>query len=510
MKNENLQKAVFDKIKNTILTSALEISKPIYQNFSQSLSRNIIINNLIQLEDYNDLEMGLGLKAMEKIQKSQEIMTIPIVCGLNGLEMIDVKNDQNFQILKKLMNKISSTYSQIETHDSSSYPNNQIKFNEKNNKVKINDFKYEKMLQTQSLLWQIIVNSINKNSYNFELVNSFPREELTQLAYYDRKLIENMSSMSLKLFFSETIGAYKYIYDLISQEGIFEISQEMFLWAYSNTLSRKISVIDSFSGDDPQNGKPIELIAPILEYINHSSSKENVIVEPDYDYETKTSVIRVYSSQEIQAGDQLLMDYGKYENYNNRQFINRYGFFDNENPKKFIELPFLLDEIFEIFEYSKEEILQKFLHIQKNENLKAFKTELLKKANLLNYETKFFKVNIYENKFDLELIKFLRIAFLEEEDISDSNSKQKALSHNFSNKFFDKNEKNVFAFCIKILEKYFASIKDNNYEGLIETLGIIDNREKFMLKNMYKLENEEKYLLDKNLKYLKKKLNSLI
>ncbi len=507
MKNENIQKIAIDTIKNSLLSAALNISKPIYNNFNITLSRNVHLYNPLELEDYNKLEMGIGIKSMEKIEKNREIMTIPIVSGLNGIEMLDIKNDENLKILKSLISKIAISYAEKPV-DNKSYEIKPI-IN------KIDNFKYEKMLQTQSLIWQIIVNNLNERSYNYDLVNSFPKDELTQVAFFNKNIIDNMSSVSLKLFYSETISAYKYIYDLILQQGIFEVSQELFLWAYSNVLARKISILDHYSDlDSPNNkesnGKPIELIAPIIEYINHSGSNSNVLYEPDYDFETKQSVVRLYSTREIEAGEQLLLDYCITEKFNNRQLMNRYGFFDITNPNKNIEIPFLMEDVFIILDVISQKIIVKFLKLQKNEKIKSFKNNLLKKANLSDYEMKFSKLTIYENKFDLELMKYLRIAFLDESDLSDEDKKGNLISFDFSKKYNDGNEKCVLEFCINILEKYNNYVKSNDYSKKIEQIGTIINKEQFMYKNMYLLEKEEKDLLEKNLKFLNKKLNTLI
>ena len=489
MKSDNLNKVIFDKLKNCLLNSSINYSQTIYSNFNSSLSRNILLHHPLELEDYNYLEMGLGLKAQNKIEKHQEIMTIPILSGLNGLEMLDVKNDQNLKILKNLINNISSNYSQ----------------NSNSDKNKHDELKYQKMLQTQSLIWQVIVNYSNNESYNFDLVNSFPKDDLTQLIYYSKDLIDQMSSSSLKLLFSETLSAYKYIYDLINFEGIFEVSEDIFLWAYNNTLSRKISIIDYYNNE---KGNPIELIAPILEYVNHSSIKTNIIAEPDYDIETNNSLIRVYCSRDIESGQQLFLDYGYNENFNNRQFLNRFGFIDLENSNKEIELPFLFDEIFQILDLNNEKVFVTYKELKATNN--EFKSNLLKKAKVEDFENKFFKLTLYENKFNIELLKFLRIIFLSLEDFSNSDKKEKCLRHDFSEKYSNENEKIVLEFCLKILEKYFSTLKNNDYNNLISNIGMIDSTEKFKLKNMFLLENEEKYLLDKNLNYLNKKYNNCI
>lgn len=502
MKNEAANKVIFDKIKNILLTTALNLSQPIYTNFNMALSRNIQLYCSLKLEDYNNLEMGIGLCALENIQKHQEIMSIPIISGLNGLEMLDIKTDQNLQILKNLMNKIAFSYSQINVESNNINSNQTSK-----NKNQLNNLKYEKMLQTQSLMWQIIVNSLNNNSYNYDLVNSFPREELTQPIYFSKEIINKIASMSLKLFYSETISAYKYIYDFISREGIFEVNQEQFLWAYNNTLSRKISIIDYHNSEE---GSPIEFIAPILEYVNHSSVNNNVIFEPDYDIESKNSLIRVYATKDINKGDQLLMDYNLSDKFNNRNFMNRYGFFDHDNINKNIEIPFLMEEIFEILQISKEEIILKFLNSQIDLKTKNIKKELLRKAKVSDCESRFFKLTIYENKFDIELLKFLRITFLEDAELDDPLRKEKCFLHDFSKKFSDNNEKLVLEFCKKIFDKYYSSLNKIDYDTLITSIGKVESKEAFMLKNMYLLEKEEKGLLEKNLKFISKKKENLI
>ena len=69
MKSDNLNKVIFDKLKNCLLNSSINYSQTIYSNFNSSLSRNILLHHPLELEDYNYLEMGLGLKAQNKIEK---------------------------------------------------------------------------------------------------------------------------------------------------------------------------------------------------------------------------------------------------------------------------------------------------------------------------------------------------------------------------------------------------------------------------------------------------------
>src|SRR4051812_26453097 len=105
MKSES----VYQTARKVLLNSTLTISKSVYSCFASAFDRGAIVNNKIMLYDYNNLGMGYGLKALEQIPAQSEIFKIPLNTGLNGVDMVDMIEDERKSILKALCNNISNT-----------------------------------------------------------------------------------------------------------------------------------------------------------------------------------------------------------------------------------------------------------------------------------------------------------------------------------------------------------------------------------------------------------------
>jgi len=136
----------------------------------------------------------------------------------------------------------------------------------------------------------------------------------------------------------------------------------------------------------------------------------------------------------------------------------------------------------------------------------TFKKEILKKNNLSLDEFSDYNLVIYDNKFDVKIKKFLRIMLLTNDEILLEGNKDKLFNYNYSSELSPQNERLMWIYINNMLKYHYRSIEKNNYSDLIDSLGEVDCKEKFDLKNMYILEEEEKTLLTKNLEFLKKKL----
>lgn len=473
MKNE----LTLDLVKRSLLNSSLMLSQKVYKVFATSLEKQIDINFHLKLEDYNNLEMGFGLKAGQTIVQNQQIFKIPITTGLNGLDLIDFKEDISKKVLIEQCWKVAKKL----------YPD-YLKTRQ------------EKSFQNQMLSWQIILNHQHKEAYNNDLVEAFPENDLAQPLYASDKTFNLISSKNLKKYYCDCKNFIQTIYNEITKEKVYELSLDMFAWAYNNTLSRKMSLID------PMTGNPYEIIVPIVDFINHSSTKANCYVEPIFDSTNQRSFISVYSSKLIRENEQLFFDYGP---MNNKKFMNMFGFFDVDNPTVNSDFIVIEESSFlkTFLEISESEILNEFY--KKIESNKEFKMQLLTK-NSIEFELFYpqYNVNLFPNKFDTELLKFLRIIFLEDEEIN--KMKNTLWDYDFTSMFTKENEQKVVNYLLTILVQHHYFVRELNHSDLIECLGKIDSIEKYKTKCMYRLEAEEKNLLEKNINWLLNKRKSLL
>jgi hypothetical protein len=476
-----------DEIKNCLLNSALNFSTKLYNNFNSAINRGMDLEFKISLQDYNHLEQGLGLRADEKIFKDKEVFLIPLSMGMNGLDLIDFKEHVNRKIIEESSRKVAKSL----------HPNDK--------------FRQEKVYQNCILAWQILFSAHFENSYMHDMVEAFPIRDLTQPIYSRKELLEKIKSKNLIKYYHENNQFFDLIYSLLCRETTYDISIEEITWAFNCVFSRKLSILEQ------DTNSPYELLLPVVDYINHSSTQSNLLYQPYYERVDQRSYLSVVAKRDIEKGEQLFFDYGP---YTNKKFVHMYGFFDRENPK--VESDFYIhgqnllnllqiqpnsdeDETYRKFLYKIEEITNKENYSSTSQF--RIKHKLLEKNNatfLGGYNE--INLTLFPNKFDIKFLKFLRIIFLDNGDISEDNI-GKVENHNFTNIYSRDNELKVYNFLKYILKKHISPIEEIDHEELISEIGLIDNVEKVKLKTMFLLEREEKMLLEKNIKYIDSKLN---
>jgi hypothetical protein len=314
------------------------------------------------------------------------------------------------------------------------------------------------------------------------------------------ELYNSIKSINLKLKTRYSMSMNKLLYDHIMKEGVFEIKFEDFLWAYSNVLTRKYSL-------NIQNN-PIEILIPIIDYLNHSSINNNVEVVPHFDRTSQTSSVILMSTRNIEPGEQLLRNYGS---MNNMLYYIKYGFFEEDNPIKEINIPFVglnIKETLEEQEVKQDNNINSVIEKMNQAQADEIKRKLFEKYNINIHNYLESEISLYENKFDSNLMKFLRILFVDS-NVSDK-EEQKIHEHNYNKLFSVDNERQVLSFLKQHLNLFSKDLRNQNYLNLIEELGIIDSLQKYKKKNILKLENEEKNILNKNLIYIEDKLTKLI
>lgn len=463
----------FDRVKNILLNSALNISPKIHKIFAASFLRDISMEVSIKVEDYNNIEMGFGLQACEKIQAHREIIRIPVSSGFNGMDLLDFKEDISKSSLKELCWTTSKTF----------FPSDQ--------------FRQDKNFQNQMLMWQIILNAYYKDAYNHHMVEAFPEKDLTQPVYAGQEIFDKISSKNLKKYYYDNKLFFRILFDTIKKNSVYEIGFEEVIWAYCNVLSRKMLIVDT------NNSQPYELIMPIVDYVNHSSTKANCYYEPYFDTIDKLSYLSVKASRQIKEGEQLFFDYGP---MSNKKFMNMYGFYDAENPVVQSDFYFIGKNLNYWLELNNELILEHF-NKYSAQSIEQ-KNELLQKYNMNIESFQEFNLILYPNKLDNKFLTFLRIIYLDNEELL--NIKEELHTKDFGVMHSVDNEEKVFNYIRFVLNRYYNDVKNLNHSDLIAEIGQIDSVDKYKLKNMYLLEMEEKNLLERNINYLNKKIKSFL
>lgn len=468
------EEVFIDHFINTILNSALGKSQNIYNSFNQAIKRGVEINKLILLENYNHLEMGYGLKAGQDINFRDEVFKIPLTTGFNGTDLIDFREDIN----KKLVYEISRKTAQH--------------FHQKDK------FRQEKFYQNCILAWQLILNASNQDSFNYHMVEAFPTHDLTQPVYTSQEIFNQISSKNLIKYYFDNNSFYHNLYEFMKKDSLIEVTYDEIVWAFNNVYARKILLVEE------STTSPIELILPIIDYVNHSSIKHNLACEPTFDHLDKRSYLFVNATRNIKENEQLFFDYGP---CTNKKFMHLYGFFDTENPKIETEFYMYGESLHKFLDIQNEPIIKQFNSYLEDSKNSEFKKNLLIKHTSISLDSEF-NLILFTNKFDNNFLKFLRIILLDNEEIT--NNKEKIFNFNFSKQYSQENEKKVMEYILFLLKAYYIDIQNKNYKELISKLGPINSIEKYKTKNMLLLENEEKFLLEKNINYLINKTKNLL
>ena len=116
---------------------------------------------------------------------------------------------------------------------------------------------------------------------------------------------------------------------------------------------------------------------------------------------------------------------------------------------------------------------------------------------------------VYENKFDINLLKTLRIALLTTEMVE-----QLTFDHLWNHETFDEplsrtHEHVVLNALYDFLNLCYKTVSGKDYKEMRRDLSTIDNLHKLHLKNIFTIQDEEQQILKKNLEYVDNKITEL-
>ena len=129
-------------------------------------------------------------------------------------------------------------------------------------------------------------------------------------------MLNQIDSRHLKNSFIQTSNYYRYLFkELVDSEGSpykgkDSLDYGEFLWALNTISARHVCFDGHDSSNDPNM---LLMLVPVLDLLNHSN-KENAGLFPFHDKLNDGSYIDLVAKEEIKAGDQVTVSYGKLSN----------------------------------------------------------------------------------------------------------------------------------------------------------------------------------------------------
>ena len=247
-------------------------------------------------------------------------------------------------------------------------------------------------------------------------------------------------------------------------------------------------ILNNDNHDSMYNPDYETFVCPIAEYLNHSHDPNCILTLGKTLHQDQSLEMLVWKSvKDIPIGEQLFVSYGNLSNYH---FLQKYGFtLDNFNSLqkfplyfKFLDYKSIVDDQMEL-------------------KFKLGQHKKIEDYRGLHY--------LYDNKFDMNLLKSLRIAFLTSDLIN-----QLTFEHLWNHETFDKplsipQEETILLALKSHVQEWYDAVKGKDYLSVKEGLGEIDHINKVHMKNIYTIQHEEQTMLQKNLKFIDQKINEL-
>lgn len=449
-------------VNNTLLKSIINIhsSKSLYNYLNDCQEKGLMIEKSISIEPFKNYYTIINKE--HHINKNEIIARIPVQTGFNGFN-INMRDESTTKVIKEQIHNIVKSI-----------------VNPKENLLY-----YNKLVQQLFLTIEIYLNFVDKNSFYYDFIDSFPKECNSMLNLGNFKTEKLLKS---KIISSNIAINFSQVYSILEEfknKKLFEIDSNLFMYSYLTANSQKVN----YNSDKGEIG----LISPVLNLINHSFN-QNIELLEFYDEKIKESFILLKSIKTINQGEELLINKG--DDMNNLELAIKYGVVEEKNKNNSIKLSICCDNSFieDLFKDASDSV--KFKIIQINDNK-------LQKALLLpNYEQIIYNdLVLYPKKFSSNIFKLLRISLLSTNDIS------KSTSHDFYTKFSDNNEREVNEYLKNIISYYLDALHPiSYYDYIINDLKYNQNtKDNIDLFNISIIEKEERSILESNYGYLNKR-----
>lgn len=434
-----------------------------------------------------DISETLGYDIVNKdtpIYENEVIGIIPFKSGINSYELDDIEEKERKGLKENIHKGLSRFFSKEKNLEN-----------------------YEKNYNHTILIYELLTNYKYDNANSHFLVKSFPTE-CFNLPMISLDNISQIRSITLKSQLSNYCYFVKEYHEALTEGDVFPMYFGDFLHFYNIANNKKIEV-------ETEKGN-LNLIYPVIELLNHNFDP-NVELVIDWDQNRNETVIYLLSKRRIEPNESLSINYGS--NLTNLSLAKRYGFVipNNKNVNWMVQIIFedLNTAFSNINNNNTISDIIDFNHIRDFSELlrqnQDYKFSLFDKLNQpFNNYVEFCSAyfDLYTNKFDINYLALLRISQLSNKEISlKSELIQK---HDFTNVWSKENEERVLKYIINVLKLHFSQYKDVDYDSEIEfSKKNVINKDTNDLYLVKELEKEERMVVEKNIKYITKKLELL-
>ncbi|CDW87175.1 set domain protein [Stylonychia lemnae] len=473
------------------------------------------VNFSLAFQNFNHLNgMGYGIKSLQNITQGDTIIKQKTTIGLISKDL----HDEGQQILEKsVQDQLSEAQLQDLREEESleasiqriSKEISELFFPGDFNKVNQNKL-YQHLMLTQKLL--MIDRKQFTETASDQLMQAYldivPRDDMSTLIYWNRKVLNEIDSETLRSQFQQTEQYYQSIYhhlvnlDSSPYKGKNSLTLDQFLWAFTTISQRHLVMMNQQLTNDPNM---IMLLVPLFDMLNHSQ-EPNVIITPYEDKITNESFVLLQAIKDIQKDEQLCISYGS---LGNSHLIQKYGFTLENNPQNSltIQLPFHEHQglIFEEIDLKRRLSAQHRVPFSEHKYIST----------------------LYPARFNQDQLKQLRLSFFTSRNIIDLGGTDRFIqtAANFSQGFSEDNEDFSFDYLVKSLQSQYMKLKPlNYYQDQIKEIesrifretsldgdlsakpGVqVDNAlEQYNMMNAFRLQADESKILSANIEFLKK------
>ncbi|CAK84264.1 unnamed protein product (macronuclear) [Paramecium tetraurelia] len=279
---------------------------------------------------------------------------------------------------------------------------------------------------------------------------------------WPQTVIDLISSRNLGSLIEGTLLQCQSMYNELQLSKVYGLTALEFLKLFQAVRASLIC----FNPQKPKyfDMQSVQIVCPLVYQFDHSFDP-NCFLDGCYLSHENMSFVDFSAKKQIEPGDKLTINYG---NLSNHDLLMRHGITVEDNP--YNEMPLDLD-------FTKA--------INYTEQLFEQKQKWLRQSEITNIE----RQTLYANKINVQLLQYLRIYFLTEEEFS----KNPLLEFNsFQEKISEENELLVKQFMI------------HNIKNILSTYKQISKPIGKELQDLFKIQKDEMTILQNNLTFFSK------
>ncbi|CAK78315.1 unnamed protein product (macronuclear) [Paramecium tetraurelia] len=279
---------------------------------------------------------------------------------------------------------------------------------------------------------------------------------------WPQTVIDLITSRNLASLIEGTLLQCQSMYNELQLSKVYGLTALEFLKLFQSVRASLIC----FNPQKPKyfDMQSVQIVCPIVYQFDHSFDP-NCYLDGCYLSHENMSFVDFSAKKQIEPGDKLTINYG---NLSNHDLLMRHGIIADENP--YNEMPIDLDFT---------------TAINYTEQLFEQKQKWLRQSEITNIE----RQSLYANKINVQLLQYLRIYFLTEQEFSKNPQME---FNSFQEKVSEENELLVKQFMIQ------------NIKNILSTYKQISKPVGKELQDLYKIQKDEMTILQNNLTFFSK------